>query len=261
MTDPTQTVASGDETPSAARTHFGYEEVLVEAKAGRVADVFASVAPHYDVMNDLMSLGLHRLWKRAAVMMAAVRPGQRVLDLAAGTGDLTRLLAKRVGPSGEVWLTDINPAMLARGRDRMLDLGLNQVKCAEVNAEVLPFGDNHFDAVTMAFGLRNVTHQPKVLAEISRVLKPGGRCIVLEFSKPKPQWLSRVYDAYTFKVLPRLGQWVASDADSYRYLAESIRMHPDQSTLQQMMADAGLAQCTHQNMLGGIVAIHRGYGA
>jgi demethylmenaquinone methyltransferase / 2-methoxy-6-polyprenyl-1,4-benzoquinol methylase len=242
-------------------THFGYDEVRSEDKASRVAEVFASVAPHYDVMNDLMSFGMHRIWKRIAVMMAGLRKGQRVLDLAAGTGDLTKLLAKRVGPKGEVWLTDINEAMLQRGRDRMLDLGLNQVKCAQVNAEDLPFTDGYFDAVTIGFGLRNVTNQAKALAAIERVLKPGGRCIVLEFSKPTSKTLARVYDQYSFQVLPRLGQWIANDGDSYRYLAESIRMHPEQCLLRDMMQDAGLVNCDYTNLLAGVVAIHRGYTA
>lgn len=242
-------------------THFGYDKVRSEEKAERVAEVFASVAPRYDAMNDLMSFGLHRIWKRIAVMMAGVRKGQKVLDLAAGTGDLTRLLAKRVGPSGEVWLTDINEAMLQRGRDRMLDLGLNQVKCAQVDAEALPFADGYFDAVTIGFGLRNVTDQAKALAAIARVLKPGGRCIVLEFSKPTSKALARLYDQYSFHVLPRLGQWVAGDGDSYRYLAESIRMHPDQSALCNLMRDVGLANCDYVNLLSGVVAIHRGYQA
>lgn len=242
-------------------THFGFDQVRSEDKEDRVAGVFASVAPRYDVMNDLMSFGLHRIWKRIAVMMAGVREGQRVLDLAAGTGDLTRLLAKRVGSRGEVWLTDINQAMLQRGRDRMLDLGLNQVKCAQVNAETLPFADGYFDAVTIGFGLRNVTNQVKALADIERVLKPGGRCIVLEFSKPTIKAMAQLYDQYSFHVLPRLGQWVAGDSDSYRYLAESIRMHPDQSTLCSMMKEVGLANCDYVNLLAGIVAIHRGYKA
>lgn len=241
-----------------SQVDFGYQQVPLEQKRHKVREVFDSVAPKYDVMNDLMSMGLHRVWKRIAVMMTAVQPGDRVLDCAAGTGDLTARLAKRVGPQGQVWMTDINNAMLSRGRARMLDRGLNQIHYAQADAEQLPFQEASFDAVIIGFGLRNVTEKNKALASMHRVLKPGGRCIVLEFSKPQPAWLRQGYDWYSFQVLPKLGQWVAGDASSYRYLAESIRMHPDQATLKDMMQSVGFQMCEVHNLLGGIVAIHRG---
>jgi demethylmenaquinone methyltransferase/2-methoxy-6-polyprenyl-1,4-benzoquinol methylase len=238
-------------------THFGYETVKETEKAKRVEGVFSSVAQKYDIMNDLMSAGLHRLWKAFTIQVSAVRTGDRVLDVAGGTADLSLAFAKRVGPTGEVWLTDINNAMLARGRDRLLDEGvLGPV--AQCDGEKLPFPDNHFDIVTVAFGLRNMTHKDRAIAEMRRVLRPGGRLLVLEFSKV---WepLSPIYDLYSFKVLPWLGSKIAGDADSYRYLAESIRMHPDQETLKGMMEQAGLEKVEYFNLTAGVVALHRGY--
>jgi demethylmenaquinone methyltransferase/2-methoxy-6-polyprenyl-1,4-benzoquinol methylase len=239
------------------KTHFGFEQVDESQKAQRVAGVFTSVASNYDIMNDLMSMGLHRLWKAFTIEVAQVRPGERVLDVAGGTADLSLAFAKRVGPTGEVWLTDINHAMLARGRDRLVDRGFLG-PAAQCDAEKLPFPDNHFDLVTVAFGLRNMTHKDLALKEMRRVLRPGGRLLVLEFSKVW-QPLSPVYDFYSFKILPWLGNKVAQDADSYRYLAESIRMHPDQETLRNMMQDAGLERVQYFNMAAGVVALHRGY--
>ena len=241
-------------------THFGYKQVPVREKAGHVRAVFDSVADRYDLMNDLMSLGVHRLWKRQAVELAGVRRGQRVLDLAGGTGDLAERFAGIVGPTGEVVLTDINAAMLTRGRDRLVDLGLvGNLHYALVNAEALPFPQDHFDCVTIGFGLRNVTHKQRALEEMFRVLRPGGRALVLEFSHPTSRPLQKAYDLYSFTVLPALGRLVAGDAERYRYLAESIRMHPDQETLRAMMEQAGLERCDFFNLSGGIVAIHRGY--
>ncbi|MGO8755898.1 MAG: bifunctional demethylmenaquinone methyltransferase/2-methoxy-6-polyprenyl-1,4-benzoquinol methylase UbiE [Gallionellaceae bacterium] len=238
-------------------THFGFETVAEEEKAKRVAGVFTSVASKYDIMNDLMSAGLHRLWKRFAVSVSGVRKGQRVLDVAGGSADLSRLFLKEVGSSGQVVLTDINNAMLRVGRDRLLDDGI-ATPVTQCDAEQLPFPDNHFDCVSIAFGLRNVTHKDAALREMRRVLKPGGRVIVLEFSKvAKP--LEKAYDLYSFKLLPRMGQLIANDADSYRYLAESIRMHPGQEELKQMMEDAGLERVEYFNLTGGVVAVHRGY--
>lgn len=238
-------------------THFGYETVAEGDKAKRVAGVFSSVAGNYDLMNDLMSGGLHRLWKAFTIRVAGVKAGDRVLDVAGGTADLSMAFAKRVVPSGAVWLTDINGAMLSHGRDRCLDHGLS-LPVAQCDAEKLPFPDDHFDCVTVAFGLRNMTHKEVALAEMRRVLKPGGRLLVLEFSKVhKP--LAPAYDLYSFKILPWLGAKVAGDADSYRYLAESIRMHPDQETLKGMMEQIGLSRVDYFNLTGGIVALHRGY--
>jgi demethylmenaquinone methyltransferase / 2-methoxy-6-polyprenyl-1,4-benzoquinol methylase len=238
-------------------THFGYETVKETDKAKRVEGVFSSVAQKYDIMNDLMSAGLHRVWKAFTIQVSGARAGERVLDVAGGTADLSSAFAKRVGPTGEVWLTDINNAMLTRGRDRLLDEGvLGPV--AQCDAEKLPFPDNHFDIVTVAFGLRNMTHKDQAIAEMRRVLRPGGRLLVLEFSKV---WepLSPFYDLYSFKVLPWLGSKIAGDADSYRYLAESIRMHPDQETLKGMMEQAGLEKVEYFNLTAGVVALHRGY--
>jgi len=238
-------------------THFGYRTVSEEEKARHVAGVFDSVAGRYDLMNDLMSAGLHRLWKHFTVGQSLVRPGDRVLDVAGGTGDLARLFAQRVGPEGEVVLTDINGSMLAVGRDRMLDAGL-RVPAAQCDAEHLPFPDGHFDCVSVAFGLRNMTHKDAALTEMSRVLKPGGRLLVLEFSQVwKP--LQPLYDAYSFGVLPLLGRLVTGDSASYRYLAESIRMHPGQEELKQMMERAGLERVEYFNLSAGVVALHRGY--
>ncbi|WP_197053293.1 bifunctional demethylmenaquinone methyltransferase/2-methoxy-6-polyprenyl-1,4-benzoquinol methylase UbiE [Litchfieldella xinjiangensis] len=240
-------------------THFGYQEVPLEEKASRVADVFHSVAARYDVMNDLMSFGIHRLWKRLTLERAGVRPGHQVLDIAGGTGDLTLAFARRVGPRGRVVLADINASMLRVGRDKLLDNGVGgNVEYVQANAECLPFPDNHFDCITIAFGLRNVTDKDAALRSMQRVLKPGGRLLVLEFSKPGNPLLTRAYDEYSFRFLPRIGQWVANDAESYRYLAESIRMHPDQDTLKSMMEAAGLERVEYSNLTGGIVALHRG---
>ena len=237
-------------------THFGFETVDEADKATRVRGVFDSVASRYDVMNDLMSMGLHRIWKAYTVMVSGVREGSRVLDIAGGTGDLALAFAKKVGKSGEVVHTDINEAMLREGRDRLLNAGvvLPTLVC---DAEKLPFPDNHFDVVTVAFGLRNMTHKDAALAEMNRVLKPRGKLLVLEFSTvAKP--LRRAYDWYSFNVLPRLGKAVAGDADSYRYLAESIRMHPDQDTLKSLMKDGGFGHVDYHNMTGGVVALHVG---
>jgi demethylmenaquinone methyltransferase / 2-methoxy-6-polyprenyl-1,4-benzoquinol methylase len=238
---------------------FGYEKVTPEAKNARVRGVFDSVAGKYDLMNDLMSAGLHRLWKRFALLQTGLRPGGRALDVASGTGDLGAGLARQVGPSGLAVLTDINREMLGRGRDRLLDAGLcGNVAFVIANAECLPFPDRSFDCVTIGFGLRNVTDKPAALASMRRVLRPGGRLLVLEFSKLQVAPLQPVYDAWSFKVLPRLGSLVAEDEASYRYLAESIRMHPDQPTLAAMMKDAGLEDCRWHNLAGGIVALHVG---
>lgn len=243
-------------------THFGYREVPVHEKSRLVQEVFRSVADQYDLMNDLMSLGVHRAWKRDFVANSGIGLGDRVLDLAGGTGDLAMKFSRLVGEQGQVVLADINEAMLQVGRDRMIDHGCSHnVQVAQVNAETLPFEDNTFDCITIAFGLRNVTDKDKALASMLRVLKPGGRLLVLEFSKPVNEPLSKLYDAYSFSILPALGQLVAGDAESYRYLAESIRMHPNQDTLKDMMGNAGFVRCDYFNMTGGIVALHRGFKA
>lgn len=248
-----QSVTAGQ---APAQTHFGYSTVREDEKAGRVAEVFHSVAAKYDLMNDLMSGGLHRLWKRFTIGKARLREGMKVLDIASGTGDLAIAFAKRVGTSGEVWHTDINSSMLAVGRDRLLDQGF-LVPSVVCDAEHLPFEDNYFDLVTVAFGLRNMTHKDQALAEMYRVLKPGGRLLVLEFSKVyKP--LAPIYDLYSFNVLPVLGKYVASDADSYTYLAESIRMHPDQETLAELMRNVGFDRVNYNNLTAGVVALHEG---
>jgi demethylmenaquinone methyltransferase/2-methoxy-6-polyprenyl-1,4-benzoquinol methylase len=240
-------------------THFGFRNVPLTDKARHVREVFDSVADRYNLMNDLMSLGIHRLWKRFTIGMADLKPGQSVLDLAGGTGDLTRLMAPRVGREGLVVLSDINAAMLGNGRSRLLDKGISgNVDFTQANAEQLPFHDASFDLVTMAFGLRNVTDKQLALNSIYRVLRPGGRLLVLEFSRPAAM-LKPAYDFYSFNILPRLGKLVAHDEDSYRYLAESIRMHPDQRTLRDMMQQAGFENSDYHNLTGGIVAIHRGY--
>ncbi|SFN05723.1 demethylmenaquinone methyltransferase / 2-methoxy-6-polyprenyl-1,4-benzoquinol methylase [Formivibrio citricus] len=239
-----------------SETHFGFKTVEESEKAQMVADVFHSVARKYDVMNDLMSAGLHRAWKFFTVETSGVRSGNKVLDIAGGTGDLSRAFAKKVGPTGEVWLTDINSSMLAVGRDRLLDEGVS-LPAAQCDAEKLPFPDNYFDVVSVAFGLRNMTHKDAALREMYRVLKPGGRLLVLEFSRV---WapLKPAYDLYSFKLLPLMGKWVTDDPDSYRYLAESIRMHPDQETLKGMMGDAGFERVEYFNLSAGIVALHKG---
>ncbi|MBK1644219.1 bifunctional demethylmenaquinone methyltransferase/2-methoxy-6-polyprenyl-1,4-benzoquinol methylase [Thiocapsa imhoffii] len=241
-------------------THFGYEQVPVSEKAKRVRAVFDSVASRYDLMNDLMSLGIHRLWKRHTIALSGVRRGQRVLDLASGTGDLAERFSGIVGASGLVVMSDINASMLGEGRERMIDRGrVGNLRFALINAEALPFPSEVFDCVTIGFGLRNVTDKQAALEEMQRVLRPGGRALILEFSHPVNRPLSRAYDLYSFSVLPALGRLVAQDPDSYRYLAESIRMHPDQDTLRAMMEVAGFERCDYFNHSGGIVAIHRGY--
>lgn len=238
-------------------THFGYQQVAEADKAAKVAEVFHSVAAQYDVMNDLMSVGLHRLWKRFTVAQAGLRPGMRVLDVAGGTADLTRLFLNEVGEAGQVVLTDINFSMLVEGRDRMLNLG-KMPPTVQCDGERLPFPSDYFDCVSVAFGLRNMTHKDRALAEMYRVLKPGGRLLVLEFSKVwKP--LEGAYDLYSFKLLPWMGKMVAKDAASYQYLAESIRMHPDQETLKSMMQTAGFEKVQYHNLTAGVVALHKGY--
>ncbi|GAA4648461.1 bifunctional demethylmenaquinone methyltransferase/2-methoxy-6-polyprenyl-1,4-benzoquinol methylase UbiE [Kistimonas scapharcae] len=240
-------------------THFGYKTVDRDDKQKLVAEVFQSVAGKYDLMNDLMSMGVHRLWKRFTIEMSAARPGQKILDIAGGTGDLTAKFAKIVGDQGQVVLADINDAMLEVGRDKLTDAGVcGNVDYVQANAEDLPFTDNTFDCITIAFGLRNVTDKDKALRSMNRVLKPGGRLLVLEFSRTDNQLLSKLYDAYSFTALPLMGKLIADDAESYRYLAESIRMHPDQDTLEQMMKSAGFVQTGYHNMTGGIVALHKG---
>lgn len=238
-------------------THFGFKTVEETEKQQKVGEVFHSVASKYDVMNDVMSAGLHRTWKRFAVDVSGVKAGDKVLDIAGGSGDLSKLFAKKVGQTGSVTLTDINASMLAVGRDRMIDAGLN-VPAMQCNAEALPFADNSFDCVIVAFGLRNMTHKDIALKEMQRVLKVGGRLLVLEFSKVW-QPLEKAYDFYSFKFLPFMGKLIAKDADSYQYLAESIRMHPDQETLKQMMLDAGFGKADYYNLSAGVVALHKGY--
>lgn len=240
-------------------THFGYQTVDAEEKQGKVADVFHSVAAKYDVMNDLMSFGIHRLWKRFTMEFTGVRKGDSVLDIAGGTGDLTMKFSDLVGPEGKVILADINDSMLKVGRDRLLDKGYSgNIECVQANAECLPFEDNSFDVVTMAFGLRNVTDKDQALREFNRVLKPGGRLLVLEFSKTNNPLLKKAYDLYSFTALPFMGKLITNDSESYRYLAESIRMHPGQDELKAMFEDAGFANCEYHNLTGGIVALHKG---
>ncbi len=244
---------------SAESTHFGYKTVPVEEKASLVKGVFDSVATRYDIMNDLMSAGMHRLWKRHTIDQAAVRAGQYVLDLAGGTGDLALKFARQVGPKGHVVLADINAAMLEQGRRRLVDAGVaGNLSIAQVNAESLPFDDGSFDCITIAFGLRNVTDKQSALESMYRVLKPGGKALILEFSEPVKS-LKPAYDLYSFKILPLIGKIVAKDEASYQYLAESIRMHPNQETLLGMMQDAGFERCRYQNLTGGVVALHIGY--
>jgi len=244
------------------RTHFGFREVDKEAKASMVADVFHSVASRYDLMNDLMSAGIHRIWKRFTIELSGVRKGNSVLDIAGGTGDLAARFAEIVGSEGSVVLADINDSMLKVGRDKLLDSGhLGNLEFVQADAQYLPFPDDSFDCITIAFGLRNVTDKDKALRSMLRVLKPGGRLLVLEFSKPLNPLLSKAYDAYSFKVLPVMGRLVANDSESYQYLAESIRVHPDQETLREMMEDAGFTRCEYHNMTGGVVALHKGIKA
>ena len=241
------------------KTHFGFKTVNTEEKAGKVAEVFHSVAGNYDLMNDLMSGGIHRLWKRVTIEMSGVRKGNTVLDIAGGTGDLAAKFARIVGPEGNVVLADINESMLKVGRDRLIDRGItSNVRFSQADAQYLPFPDNTFDLITIAFGLRNVTDKGMALRSMLRVLKPGGKLLVLEFSKPNNPLLSKLYDGYSFNVLPKLGKLFANDGDSYQYLAESIRMHPDQQRLLGMMDSAGFANTDFHNMTGGIVALHRG---
>lgn len=243
-------------TQSKETTHFGFQTVAENEKAAKVAEVFHSVAQRYDVMNDLMSAGLHRIWKSFTIGRAAIRPGMKVLDIAGGTGDLSKAFARKAGPTGQVWLTDINSSMLGVGRDRLLDLGI-MTPVAVCDAEFLPFPSNYFDRVSVAFGLRNMTHKDQALAEMYRVLKPGGKLLVLEFSQvAKP--LAPVYDWYSFNVLPKIGKFVAQDEDSYRYLAESIRMHPDQATLATMMQGVGFDRVQYFNLTAGVCALHEG---
>jgi demethylmenaquinone methyltransferase/2-methoxy-6-polyprenyl-1,4-benzoquinol methylase len=240
-------------------THFGYETVDAKEKAGRVAGVFHSVADNYDLMNDLMSAGIHRLWKHMTIEMSGVRKGHKVLDIAGGTGDLAAKFSKIVGSEGSVVLADINESMLKVGRDRLIDRGITEnVTFSQADAQYLPFPDNTFNVITIAFGLRNVTDKDMALRSMLRVLKPGGKLLILEFSKPTSSLLSKMYDTYSFNVLPRLGKVFANDSDSYKYLAESIRMHPDQSTLLQMLDSAGFENTDFHNMTGGVVALHRG---
>lgn len=241
-------------------THFGYRDVPEAEKSGLVSDVFHSVANKYDLMNDLMSFGAHRLWKRFAIQQARVRNGQQVLDVAGGTGDMTALFAKEVGSRGRVTLSDINPAMLQQGRNRLLDLGLvSNIDFVLADAESLPFPEDSFDCVCIAFGLRNVTHIDQALASMQKVLRPGGRLIILEFSHPVVPALGKLYDAFSFNILPKLGKLVANDEASYQYLVESIRKHPDQETLKSMMDQAGFARSHYFNLAGGIVALHKAY--
>lgn len=241
-------------------TDFGYQKVGINEKADKVAQVFHSVAKQYDLMNDLMSLGIHRLWKRFVIGLAKPHANDKILDLAGGTGDLARLFAKKLGAHGELVLSDINDSMLAIGRERLLNTGLvNAIHYVQANAEVLPFATNHFNLITIAFGLRNVTCKDKALAEMYRVLKPGGKAIVLEFSKPILEPITKIYDLYSFKILPKIGKFVAKDEASYQYLAESIRMHPDQESLKQLMLTAGFDSVNYHNLSAGIVAAHVGY--
>ena len=250
------------DTDGAEETHFGYKTVNKAEKQARVADVFTSVAKKYDIMNDLMSFGIHRLWKRYAISLSGVRAGQHVLDIAGGTGDLAKVFSREVGRQGHVVLSDINAAMLEVGRERLINAGCNNVDFVLANAETLaPFDDESFDLVTISFGLRNVTDKDAALRSMLRVLKPGGRLLVLEFSKPVFEPLSKAYDLYSFTALPLMGKLIANDSESYQYLAESIRMHPDQQTLKQMMQQAGFENCDYHNLTAGVVAVHRGFKA
>ena len=250
------------DTDGEEETHFGYKTVNKAEKQARVADVFTSVAKKYDIMNDLMSFGIHRLWKRYAISLSGVRAGQHVLDIAGGTGDLAKVFSREVGKNGHVVLSDINAAMLEVGRERLINAGCNNVDFVLANAETLaPFEDNSFDLLTISFGLRNVTDKDAALRAMYRVLKPGGRLLILEFSKPIFEPLSKAYDLYSFTALPLMGKIVANDSESYKYLAESIRMHPNQQSLKQMMEQAGFENCDYNNLTFGIVAVHRGFKA
>lgn len=241
-------------------THFGYQSIPTAQKTARVSTVFRSVANHYDLMNDLMSFGLHRFWKRLAIAQCNIRPHHSVLDLAGGTGDLTRQIAKQLSKESLCVLADINESMLIKGRERLVNAGLIEpIRLAQVNAESIPFANQSFDRIICAFGLRNVTHPNKALREMLRVLKPGGRTIILEFSTVNNKTLSAWYNAYSFSILPKLGEWICNDANSYRYLAESIRVHPNQETLKSMMCEAGFERTEYQNLHAGIVALHIGY--
>ncbi len=248
------------QTPQDETTHFGYKTINKSEKQQKVAKVFHSVASKYDIMNDVMSMGIHRLWKRVAIDLTGIKAGDQVLDLAGGTGDLTIKMSQLVGPTGKVVLSDINSSMLQEGKKRLLNKGIvENVEFKEVNAEAIPFPDQTFNLVTIGFGLRNVTDKLKALKEMKRVLKPGGRALILEFSKPQNPIMNSVYDLYSFKLLPLMGKMIAKDEDSYRYLAESIRMHPDQETLKLMMLEAGFDEVDYHNLTNGIVAIHRGF--
>lgn len=241
-------------------THFGYQTIDADKKANKVAEVFTSVASNYDIMNDVMSFGMHRLWKKFTIDQAKIKPGQQILDLASGTGDLAAKFAKQVGKQGRVVVSDINEAMLNEGRKKLLDQGIiGNVDYKIVDAEHIPFDDNSFDLVTMAFGLRNVTHKDQALKEMYRVLKPGGKVMILEFSTPPSKTFAKIYDKYSFKFIPKMGKYIANDEASYQYLVESIRMHPDQETLKQMMSDASFEDCEYRNFTGGVVALHWGF--
>lgn len=245
---------------SSEKTHFGYREVPEDEKANLVAEVFRSVAPKYDLMNDLMSFGLHRLWKRFTLEHAALRPGHFVLDVASGTGDLAKVFAKAVGEHGKVIMTDINEAMLQVGRERLEDAGVvGNIECIQADAENLPFASNYFDCVSIAFGLRNVTNKAAAISSMYRVLKPGGKLLILEFSRPSTPLVSKLYDLYSFNVIPKIGEIIANDRDSYQYLVESIRMHPDQETLKKMMLESGFEEVEYFNLNGGVVALHKGF--
>ena len=249
-----------DKNQNNSNTDFGFQQVPTEEKVARVSEVFHSVAPQYDLMNDLMSFGMHRFWKKFAIMQTQLKPGDHALDLAGGTGDLTKLLLQKVGEKGHVTLSDINSSMLQAGRARLTDCNyLNNVDYVQADAEQLPFPDNSFDGVTISFGLRNITNKENALAEMYRVLKPGKKLIVLEFSKPKYSFLNKLYDNYSFKIIPKLGEWIAKDKESYQYLVESIRMHPDQETLLKLIEQVRFEKCGYHNLSGGIVALHYGY--
>jgi demethylmenaquinone methyltransferase/2-methoxy-6-polyprenyl-1,4-benzoquinol methylase len=255
MTNSISSIKSTD----SLTTDFGYKTIPLSEKTTRVAEIFQSVASQYDLMNDLMSLGLHRLWKKFALELAQLRPGDKVLDVAGGTGDLAKAFIKRVGTRGKVTLLDINAAMLKIGRDRLIDAGLIDIPAIQANAECLPFAEDSFDCLSIAFGLRNVTNKTSALKSMYRVLKPGGRLLVLEFSKPTLGFLQSLYDSYSFEFLPKLGAWIVNDEASYRYLVESIRRHPDQETLKSLILASGFDECEYHNLSGGIVALHRAW--